>query len=103
MVVACDPGREFACAVGGPGGMTANTWRYQLEPSAGGTAATESFELPDTPLTRLYWAVGARSRQPGRHAGHPGEDQGGHRIGRFFPVGPTPMLPASPLALNALK
>jgi uncharacterized protein YndB with AHSA1/START domain len=54
-VVACEPGREFAFEVAGPGGATVNTWRYQLEPSAGGTDVTESFELADTPLLRLYW------------------------------------------------
>ena len=29
-VTASDPGREFAFAVGGPGGTTVNTWRYRL-------------------------------------------------------------------------
>jgi hypothetical protein len=53
-VTACDPGREFGFAVGGPGGRILNTWGYQLEPGAdGGTDVTESFELPSTPLTRL--------------------------------------------------
>jgi hypothetical protein len=63
-VVACDPGREFAFAVAGPGGTTVNTWRYQLEPSGDGTDVTESFELADRLLTRVYWTlVGfARSR-----------------------------------------
>ena len=45
-VAACDPGREFAFTVAGPGGKTVNTWRYQLEPAADGTDVTESFELP---------------------------------------------------------
>jgi Polyketide cyclase / dehydrase and lipid transport len=61
-VVACDPGREFAFTVGGPRGTTVNMWRYQLEPSADGTAVTESFELPDTPLVRLYWKLAGRAR-----------------------------------------
>ncbi len=61
-VTACDPGREFAFAVTVPGGKTVNTWRYQLEPGAGGTAVTESFELPDTPLLRLYWMAAGFAR-----------------------------------------
>lgn len=61
-VVACDPGREFAFAVGAPGGRTVNTWRYQLEPSAEGTNVTESFELADTPLLRLYWMIAGVAR-----------------------------------------
>ena len=61
-VTACDPGREFAFTVAGPGGKTVNTWRYQLEPTADGTDVTESFELPDTLLTRLYWTVAGTAR-----------------------------------------
>jgi hypothetical protein len=61
-VVACVPGREFAFAVTGPGGKTVNTWRYQLEPGADGTDVTESFELADTPLLRLYWMVAGFAR-----------------------------------------
>ncbi|MFZ0077988.1 SRPBCC family protein [Trebonia sp.] len=61
-VAACDPGREFAFTVAGPGGKTVNTWRYQLEPAADGTDVTESFELPDTLLTRLYWMVAGSAR-----------------------------------------
>src|ERR1700733_4682559 len=62
-VVACDPGREFAFAVAGPGRMTVNTWRYQLEPSAGGTDVTESFELSDMLVTRVYWLLAGRARR----------------------------------------
>jgi hypothetical protein len=61
-VVACEPGREFGFSVAGPGGRTVNTWRYQLEPSAAGTAVTESFELTDTPVLRLYWMVAGFAR-----------------------------------------
>jgi Polyketide cyclase / dehydrase and lipid transport len=61
-VVACDPGREFAFAVAGPGGMTVNTWRYQLEPTAAGTDVTESFELANTPVIRLYWMIAGSAR-----------------------------------------
>ena len=62
-VVASDPGREFAFTVAGPGGATVNTWRYQLAPSAGGTDVTESFELADTPLMRLYWMLAGPARR----------------------------------------
>jgi hypothetical protein len=61
-VTASDPGREFAFSVGGPRGAILNTWRYQLEPSAGGTDVTESFELPRAPLTRLYWLIAGSAR-----------------------------------------
>ena len=39
-----------------------NTWRYQLEPTADGTGVTESFELADTILTRLYWRIAGSAR-----------------------------------------
>jgi hypothetical protein len=61
-VTACDPGREFAFAVTGPRGVTVNTWRYELEPSGAGTDVTESFALPETPFTRLYWMVAGAAR-----------------------------------------
>ena len=61
-VTACEPGREFAFTVGGPRGTIVNSWRYLLEPRAGGTDVTESFELPATVLTRLYWAVAGFAR-----------------------------------------
>ena len=63
-VVACDPGREFAFAVAGPGGVTLSTWRYQLEPRAAGTDVTESFELADRPVMRLYWMIAGFARGP---------------------------------------
>ena len=62
-VTASEPGREFAFAVGGPGGAILNTWRYELEPVAAGTDVTESFELPDTLATRLYWTLAGRARR----------------------------------------
>jgi uncharacterized protein YndB with AHSA1/START domain len=62
-VTACDPGREFGFAVGGPGGRVVNTWAYQLADGAGGgTDVTESFELPSTLLTRLYWLIAGSAR-----------------------------------------
>jgi hypothetical protein len=61
-VVASDPGREFAFSVGGLGSGTVNTWRYQIAPGADGTDVTESFELTDAPLLRMYWALAGWTR-----------------------------------------
>lgn len=61
-VVASEPGREFAFTVAGPGGITVNTWRYQLAPSAGGTDVTESFELAGRLPLRLYWMLAGPAR-----------------------------------------
>jgi uncharacterized protein YndB with AHSA1/START domain len=61
-VTASEPGREFAFAVNGPGEVVVNTWRYQLTPDGNGTDVTESFELPGSPLNRLYWRLAGRAR-----------------------------------------
>jgi Polyketide cyclase / dehydrase and lipid transport len=61
-VTASEPGREFAFAVNGPGEVVVNTWRYQLTPDRDGTDVTESFELPGSPLNRLYWRLAGRAR-----------------------------------------
>ena len=61
-VTASEPGREFAFAVNGPGEVVVNTWRYQLTPNGDGTDVTESFELPGSPLNRLYWRLAGRTR-----------------------------------------
>ena len=55
-VVACEPGREFAFAVG-PEGKQLNTWRYQLAAAGDGTDVTESFQLTDNAGLRLYWKL----------------------------------------------
>jgi len=69
-VVACDRGRVFAFTVAArPGGRTLNTWRYQLEPAEGGTAVTESFELPRILPIRLYWMVAGSRRGAANQAG----------------------------------
>ena len=52
----CEPGRVFTFGVGPPG-KALSVWGYRLEPSDGGTDATETFRLADTGLLRLYWAV----------------------------------------------
>ena len=61
-VLVSNPGREFAFTVALPNGKTVSTWRYRIEPRAGGSEVTESFELTDTPLSRLYWALAGRAR-----------------------------------------
>lgn len=53
-VIESEPGRVFSFGVGG---RPLNVWRYQLEPAGSGTDVTESFQLADHPLLRLYWAV----------------------------------------------
>jgi uncharacterized protein YndB with AHSA1/START domain len=55
-VLASEPGREFSFGVG-PSDKPLNIWRYQLEPAGDGTDVTESFELSQTPMLRLYWAL----------------------------------------------
>jgi Polyketide cyclase / dehydrase and lipid transport len=55
-VLASEPGREFGFGVGN-GEKPLNVWRYRLEPSGDGTDVTESFELANTPLLRLYWVL----------------------------------------------
>lgn len=45
-ITACEPGREFAFAVGGAA-KPSTRWRYRFEPlPGGGTRVSESFELP---------------------------------------------------------
>jgi hypothetical protein len=55
-VLASEPGREFAFGVGSSD-KPINTWRYRLEPAGDGTDVTESFELANTAMIRLYWAL----------------------------------------------
>ena len=55
-VIASTPGREFAFGVGSSD-KPLNVWRYQLEPNGDGTDVTESFELANLPMLRVYWAL----------------------------------------------
>jgi uncharacterized protein YndB with AHSA1/START domain len=55
-VLASETGREFGFGVG-PADKPLNVWRYRFEPSGDGTDVTESFELANTPLLRVYWAL----------------------------------------------
>lgn len=68
-VTDCEPGRVFGFDVLGPGGRVVNSWRYDLEPSAGGTDVTESFQLARNPLTQLYWTVAGTARNRTNLAG----------------------------------
>ncbi|MBV8461669.1 MAG: SRPBCC family protein [Acidimicrobiales bacterium] len=62
-VTASDPGREFAFGVESMGMPAVNTWRYRIEPSeGGGSDVTESFELADVVLLRVYWALAGWAR-----------------------------------------
>jgi hypothetical protein len=56
-VVASEPGKEFAFAVGPTLEKALNTWRYVIEPKDGGAEVTESFTLKPTALLRVYWAL----------------------------------------------
>jgi hypothetical protein len=47
-ILVADPGREFAF-VTEEGGAESTIWRYQLEPSDGGTRVTESYEVKSIP------------------------------------------------------
>ena len=38
------------------------TWRYELQPNGDGTDVTESFELADTAMNRIYWKLAGRAR-----------------------------------------
>jgi hypothetical protein len=59
----------FAFGVGAPG-KAMNTWRYHLEPAAGGgTDVTESFRLSPVLPLRLYWAVLGWARGRTNHDG----------------------------------
>jgi uncharacterized protein YndB with AHSA1/START domain len=61
VIVACEPGREFAFTVG-EGAKALNTWRYHFEPAGDGTDVTESFALADKAAIRLYWTLFGRAR-----------------------------------------
>lgn len=62
-VTACEPGREFGFAVL-LDDRPVNNWHYQLTPSGDGTDVTESFRLPNSLWTTLYfWLFGGYLRK----------------------------------------
>lgn len=60
-VTGCVPGELFEFRVIFRG-RTANRWAYRLEPVEGGTDVTESYSLPGSAPTRIYWALAGRRR-----------------------------------------
>jgi uncharacterized protein YndB with AHSA1/START domain len=61
-ITKCEPGREFAFGVDGPGGKPTVKWSYHFEPSGDGTDVTESFQLGDFLVSRLYGKIANKSR-----------------------------------------
>ena len=61
-VTTCVPGRDFGFLVLATKNKAVNSWRYVIEPTADGCDVTESFELPPSIATRLYWALAGRAR-----------------------------------------
>jgi hypothetical protein len=61
-ITACEPGRDFAFDVIGPGGKTSVNWSYHLAPVGDGTDVTESFQLGASLALRLYSAFANKSR-----------------------------------------
>lgn len=56
-VIAAEPNREFAFAVGSAA-KPINTWRYVIEPAdGGGCEVTESFQLAPALPMKIYWAL----------------------------------------------
>jgi hypothetical protein len=60
-ITACEPGEEFGFEVLA-GNRPVNTWHYRFDAAGGGTDVTESFRLPATTATRIYWALLGRAR-----------------------------------------
>ena len=57
------PGVVFEFAVVGPGDRAMNTWRYVFDPAEeGGTNVTESFQLADNILTKVFGLLGGQLR-----------------------------------------
>ena len=57
----CEPERDFGYDVL-LGDRPVNTWRFRLSPSGDGTDVTESFSLPPTTGSRIYWMLLGRLR-----------------------------------------
>jgi hypothetical protein len=62
-VTECEPGKVFEFAVV-MGQRVVNTWRYEFkETAAGGTEVTESFDLGDNLLTKIWYPLGGFLRE----------------------------------------
>jgi uncharacterized protein YndB with AHSA1/START domain len=57
VITDCEPNQVFEFTVGPSVEKALNTWRYELQPSGGGTDVTESFRLKDALPLRVYWAL----------------------------------------------
>jgi hypothetical protein len=57
VVLASEPGREFAFGVGPKMDNPINIWRYRIVPAGDGCDVTESFELRPILPIRVYWAL----------------------------------------------
>jgi hypothetical protein len=55
-VTTCDAPHEFAFGVKTRGTIL-NTWGYRIDPAGSGVDVTESFDLAETALLKLYWAL----------------------------------------------
>ncbi|MFP5021019.1 SRPBCC family protein [Pseudonocardia phyllosphaerae] len=58
----CVPGREFGFEVL-LGSNPVNTWHYRFVPVGDGTDVTESFRLPDSLGTKIYWTLAGWARR----------------------------------------
>ena len=58
----CKEGIVFGFDVLGRRGKALNSWRYEFQSSAGGTAVTESFHLTENLPLKIYWAILGRAR-----------------------------------------
>jgi polyketide cyclase/dehydrase/lipid transport protein len=72
IVIAADPGREFAISRTEPFAGTLE-WRYRLEPEDGGTRLRESYEVT-RPITPIGWFIigtlfGGKDRRSDLHRG----------------------------------
>lgn len=71
-VTVAEPGREFAFNRSGPG-IGSYTWRYVMEPTAGGTRLTESFDVERPLSSAMTWITekwtGSSDRDADMHEG----------------------------------
>ncbi|MCP2283506.1 Polyketide cyclase / dehydrase and lipid transport [Promicromonospora umidemergens] len=61
-VTHCEQGRDFGFTVY-MGGRRLNNWRYRMVPADGGCDVTESFELEQRGVSRVYWALAGWHRR----------------------------------------
>jgi hypothetical protein len=70
-IVACDPGRELAWAVGKDPADPNTRWQYSLSGAGDGTDVTERYEMLREPgIVRVYYRLSGRSRRLERAMEH---------------------------------